>query len=358
MDPIRIGLVGIGRAGWGMHAPEIEKNIDKATFVAACDIIPERAEAMQKRFPGCKAYTDIDALIADPNVELVSIATRSCDHFAHAKRALLAGKDVLIEKPMSICYAQALELKSISDSGKYGRLFVRHNRRFEPNFLYVRDVIESGILGRVYRILLARDNYQRRDDWQTIAQFGGGQLLNWGPHIVDHSLRLLGADVKKFDSHLDQIAAAGDCEDHLVLTFTGENDRVVEMEISGGVALPVPEYRIYGTRGAMTIGEDNVAHLRYIDPEQKLHDIEADPGTPVQSFGATNTFKSPEVLNWIERDEKIEQCALDHIWGYLYDTIRNGAPFPITLEEAVDVIKYIDIAKRNSRFCDKWEAIQ
>ncbi len=118
MDPIRIGLVGIGRAGWGMHAPEIEKNIDKATFVAACDIIPERAEAMQKRFPGCKAYTDIDALIADPNVELVSIATRSCDHFAHAKRALLAGKDVLIEKPMSICYAQALELKSISDSGK------------------------------------------------------------------------------------------------------------------------------------------------------------------------------------------------------------------------------------------------
>ena len=322
MDPIRIGLVGIGRAGWGMHAPEIEKNIDKATFVAACDIIPERAEAMQKRFPGCKAYTDIDALIADPNVELVSIATRSCDHFAHAKRALLAGKDVLIEKPMSICYAQALELKSISDSGKYGRLFVRHNRRFEPNFLYVRDVIESGILGRVYRILLARDNYQRRDDWQTIAQFGGGQLLNWGPHIVDHSLRLLGADVKKFDSHLDQIAAAGDCEDHLVLTFTGENDRVVEMEISGGVALPVPEYRIYGTRGAMTIGEDNVAHLRYIDPEQKLRDIEADPGTPVQSFGATNTFKSPEVLNWIERDEKIEQCTLDHIWGYLYDTIR------------------------------------
>ena len=74
VDPIRIGLVGIVRAVWGMHAPEIEKNIDKATFVAACDIIPERAEAMQKRFPGCKAYTDIDALIADPNVEKRSIA--------------------------------------------------------------------------------------------------------------------------------------------------------------------------------------------------------------------------------------------------------------------------------------------
>ena len=349
VEPLRIGLVGLGRAGWGMHTNELADKGDKFVFAAACDVIPERLAAMTERFPGCRAYADIDALIADPDVELVSIATRSCDHFDHARRALLAGKDVLIEKPMSISYAQALELKRLSDSGKYGRLYVRHNRRFEANFIYVKGIIESGLLGRVYRIQLARDNYQRRNDWQTLSEFGGGQLLNWGPHIVDHSLRLLGAPVKAFDSHLDQIAAAGDCEDHLVLTFTGENDRVVEMEISGGTALPVPEYRVYGTRGALTI-DSKSAHLRYIDPEQTLSPIEADPGTPGQSFGSSNTFRSEEQINWIERDEDIAQSRLDEIWGYLYDSIRNGAPFPITLEEAVDVIKYIDIAKRNSRF--------
>ena len=97
----------------------------------------------------------------------------------------------------------------------------------------------------------------------------------------------------------------------------------------------------------------NISELHVFDmndPEQKLREIEADPGTPGQSFGASNTFKSPEVLNWIERDETIEQDRLDTIWGYLYAAIREGADFPITLEQAVDVIKYIDLAKKSSRF--------
>lgn len=357
MNLIKIGLIGLGRAGWGMHLKELENKSDKFVFAAACDLIPERLEAMKEKFPNCKTYTDFRDLIADPEVELVTVATRSCDHFEHAKLALMAGKNVLVEKPMSISYAQALELKRISDSGRYGRLFVRHNRRFESNFLYVRAIIDSGMLGNVFRIELARDSYGRRNDWQTIARYGGGQLLNWGPHIVDHSLRLLGAAVKEFHSHLEQVTAAGDCEDHLDLTFIGENGRTVAMEISGGVALPVPEYRIYGDRGAMVI-QNNVAHMRYINPAQQLQPIEADASTPVQHFGKSQTFKSAEVIDWIERDEEIKQAPLDQIWPYLYDTIRNGADFPITLAEAVDVIKYIDIAKQNSRFAAKGRNIK
>ena len=178
-NPVRIGLVGLGRAGWGMHLEELKGKEDKCVIVAACDIIPERLEKMKERFPEVHTYDKIEDLIHDPDVELVSIATRSCDHYKHAKMALLAGKDVLGEKPMCMTYEQALELKSLSEGDNgCGRLFIRHNRRFEPNFLFAKNLMDSGKLGDVYEIRLARNGYQRRDDWQTISDFGGGQMLN------------------------------------------------------------------------------------------------------------------------------------------------------------------------------------
>lgn len=348
-NPVRIGLVGLGRAGWGMHLKELADKTDKFVFVAACELIEERREAMQQRIPGCRTYEKIEDMLADPNVELVSIATRSCDHFAHAKLALQAGKDVLIEKPMSMTYEQAAELKRLSEEDNTcGTLYVRHNRRFEPDFLFAKELIASGKLGRVYEIKLARNSYQRRDDWQTLSQFGGGQTLNWGPHIVDHSLRFIGGEPKEIFSYLDHVAAGGDCDDHIKILFKGE-DLIVDMEISGGCALPVPEYMIYGTKGACTITQGK-AHLRYIDPEQQLAPVISDPGTPVQSFGKSNTFKSAEVINWIEEDISIPQTRLDEMWGYLYESIRCGKPFPITLEEAAGVLKVIDDAKKASKF--------
>ncbi len=353
MKQIRVGLIGLGRAGWGGHTVELESKQDRFIYTAACDLIDERLTRMAERYPGCKTYRDYRELIADKDVDLVCIATRSIDHYKHAKEALLAGKDVLVEKPMSVSYEQALDLKCISDSGKYGKLYARHNRRFEDNFLYTKQVIESGILGNVYRIELARDNYQRRNDWQTISEFGGGQLLNWGPHIVDHSLRLLGGDVASFSSELKQIAAAGDCEDHVELRFQGNNGRTVHMVISGGTSIPEPEYRIYGDRGTMII-ENNTAKMKYIDPEQVLPYIEADPGTPgAQTFGTTNTFSSEEPIHWIDREVPIEQHLLNQTWDYLYDAIVNGKEYPITLDEAVEVVKYLDLAKRGTKFDKK-----
>ena len=104
----------------------------------------------------------------------------------------------------------------------------------------MQEIIRSGILGDVYEIRLARHGYQRRDDWQTIKEFGGGQLLNWGPHIVDHALRFLESPVATQFSDLKFIAAVGDAEDHLKIVLKGENGRFVDMEISGGVALGAP----------------------------------------------------------------------------------------------------------------------
>ena len=135
-EPIRLGLVGVGRAGWGMHCPEVANKTDMFKFVAACDIIPERRDKMKESY-GCKTYDDIHKLVLDPDVEIVDIATRSCDHYAHARLALEAGKDVLLEKPFSETYAEACELYELAD--KLGRkIYARHNRRFEEHFKKIR----------------------------------------------------------------------------------------------------------------------------------------------------------------------------------------------------------------------------
>ncbi len=347
MKPIKLGVVGVGRAGYGMHCEEIRNKKDKFQITACCDLIKERNEKMAEEY-GCKTYDEISKLIQDPDVELVDIATRSCDHFEHAKMALLAGKDVLLEKPMCENVEEARILKELGSKPDGPRLYARHNRRFEYNFLKIQEIIKSGILGDTYEIHLTRNSYSRRDDWQTIQKYGGGQLLNWGPHIIDQSLRLLESPVKKLNSTIRQTVAAGDCEDHLTITFVGENNRLVCMQISGGMALPTPEYRVYGTRGALQI-VDNVIELRYIDPAQILSPLTANPDTPGQSFGATNTFASAETLRWIHEkiDERSEDLSI--FWDYLYDSYRNQKPFPITLDEAVEVIDVVTKVKAQAK---------
>lgn len=342
--PIRLGMVGIGRAIWGMHCPELEGRKDKFVVVAACDTIAERRAQMAERY-GCKTYERVEDLVLDPDVEIVDIATRSIDHFAHAKLAFEAGKDVLIEKPMCVSYDEASRLVEIAEKcGK--RLFVRHNRRFEPSFQHIREIIDSGLLGDVREIKLRRVGFQRRDDWQTLKSSGGGQLLNWGPHIIDHGLRLLGAPLASQFSDLKLIAALGDAEDHLKIVLRGENGRIVDIEISGGAAIGGPEYLVWGSRGALSCKGSDI-RMKYLDPNVPLEDRAADPGTPGTTFG------TPEKLQWLDETFPAKpELAVDmnSIWDHIYQSYREGAPFPITTEEALEVMNVVSAAKEGAGF--------
>lgn len=338
--PIRLGLVGLGRAGWGMHCPELKGKEALFTIVAACDTIPARRERMVEQY-GCRVYARIEDLIADPRVELVDITTRSCDHFKHAMLALKAGKMVFLEKPMCHTYAQALQLQKLARSRKE-RLYIRHNRRFEPAFQHIREIMASGLLGQVYEIKLRRLGYQRREDWQTLKRFGGGQLLNWGPHLIDHGLRLLEAPLKRVWSDLKLVAAVGDAEDHIKLILTGANGRIVDIEISGGTAISEPEWLVWGARGALAC-TGNTLTLKYLDPRHPLKPRQAYSGTPGTRFG------EPEPLRWIEKTIPVNpkrNVNMSTIWDELYRTIRQGKRFPISLDEAVEVMKVVSMARK------------
>lgn len=347
-NPIKLALVGIGRAGWGMHTTELENKTDKYQYVAACDLLPERVEKMVEKY-GCKGYSNIDDLLADSDAEIVCIATRSCDHYEHGIKVLKAGKDLLMEKPMGLTLKQAEDLFATAES-EGRKIYMRHNRRFEAVFNEVKNTIESGILGNVYEINISQGSFQHRDDWQTLSEFGGGQLLNWGPHIIDHSLRLLGSPLKKITGELKQVTAGGDCEDHVIAHYESEAGRTVNMCISGGMALNAGrKFSVYGDRGSMLCNDFNIK-LRYIDPEQEIPPVVSNPGTPGASFGASGTYASATEVKWIEKEYKIPGEDLTVIWDYMYESYRNGADYPIKKEEALQVMQAAEAIRKGTKF--------
>jgi len=344
---LNIGIIGIGRAGRGIHLNQFKSLTDKYRVAAVCDVLKERVDEAVAEL-GCKGYNCAEDLVADKELDIVIVATRSCDHYKHAKMALLAGRNVVMEKPFCINLEQAEELFELGNNPAGPRLFIHHNRRFENGFIKANEIIDSGKLGQVYEIRLSRNSYHRRNDWQTISEFGGGQLLNWGPHIVDHSLRFCGGDYVDIYSNLKHVAAAGDCEDHIKIVFTGVNGRIVDMEISGGAALPTPEYLIHGSKGSM-VSNGNNFHLKYLNPDVQLSAIEADPNTP----GSSASFGNPEKLEWIEEDIPMTENTgkgLISYWDHMYETITTGKAFPVKLEEALKVIEVIDLVKAGTVF--------
>ncbi|MBE6644940.1 MAG: Gfo/Idh/MocA family oxidoreductase [Ruminococcaceae bacterium] len=337
---IRLGIVGLGRAGRTMHMSELKGKEDMIKVVAVCDIEEDRRNAFAEEF-GAKTYYKIEDMVGDPDIDVIDIATRSCDHFIHAKTALEAGKIVFLEKPITMTYEQARELMDVSKKleKKYGsrRLYVRHNRRFEAMFMQVNEIIESGILGDVYYVKRATGNYSLRHDWQTLSQYGGGQLLNWGPHLVDQALQFCGGDYTKMFADIRQIAASGDCEDVVNASFVGVNGRLVEILISGATAISPPAYIVYGSRGALIDIDKKKFKIKYVEPGHEIEHPEADIHTP-----AGARFAPDIQLPFIEEEREWETNKLDHTWTYLYESVVLGKEFPISNEEALKVMQTID----------------
>jgi predicted dehydrogenase len=330
------------------HVRELASRPDQFVVSAGFDPIPERRIELQEK-TGARPHDSLERLLEDPDVELVDVANRSVDHYDSARAALEAGKLVLVEKPMCVTYEQASKLAAVDARLGGGRLFVRHNRRFDRDFLHLREIIASGILGEVYEVKLRRHQFSRRNDWQTVKEFGGGQLLNWGAHLVDHGLRLLGSAPDAVWSDLKRVAAAGDAEDHVRIVLRGRPDcdgslggRIVDIEISGGVAVGEHNYAVYGTRGSL-VGSTSEFRVKYLDPAAELAPQEVDLRPPTG-------YGPGESLPWIEETVEVAPSESPTMWDGLYAEIRNGGTYPVRLEEALEVMRVIDLAREGTPF--------
>jgi scyllo-inositol 2-dehydrogenase (NADP+) len=343
-SPIKVGIIGLGRAGWGLHAVTMQQPVvaPKYKVVAATDPITQRMEEAQATF-GCRTYGSVEALLADKEVELVVVASLNDQHAAHSIAALKAGKDVLCEKPMATSLADADAM--LATAKQTGRILTfDHCGRFEPAFQKVREIIASGVLGEVILIHLNSHSFRRRWDWQTLKQFGGGEMNNNASHSVDEALQFMGDIMPKVTCDLRRTPlCAGDAEDHVKIVLTAPGVPTVDIEVSNSVAMREPHFQISGTYGGLSGGHDQL-QWRYFDPT-KVVERTADPKpTPDRSY-------NHEDLPWQEESwtaPKLPMASYVGVYLSLYETMRHSAPLAITPESVHRVIAILEECRRQS----------
>jgi scyllo-inositol 2-dehydrogenase (NADP+) len=320
---IKVGIAGLGRAGWDIHARALADLRDRFTIVAVCDPDPARQAEAQERF-GCRAYAEVADLVADGEIELIVVATPTQLHAGNTIAALRAGKHVLVEKPMGKNLAQVDEMITVAqETGQI--LTVNQNYRYSADLRKIRDIIESGVLGRIIHIRIAVHQFRRRWDWQTLKAYGGGILNNHGAHIVDWAMLFIDEPVQVF-CHMEATPLyAGDADSHVKIILRPQTGPLIDIELTHACAYPQDRWLIMGTQGSL-VSDRRVIRWKYFDPDQA-------PPLVLDTAPPADRSYNTEDLPWHE-----EMCELDDVDGMrqlycdLWATLRQDAPLVITPE--------------------------
>lgn len=336
MQPIRTGLIGYGTAGAVFHAPLIAA----ASGLRLTAIGSRRADDIARDFPEAKAYENPQALIDDPDIELVVVATPNDTHAALARAALAAGKHVVVDKPFTLDAGEAEALIALADAAKR-KLSVFHNRRWDSDFLTVRRLVDDGRLGEVayYEAHFDRFRPEIKQGWRETEVPGAGLLYDLGAHLIDQALVLFGmpravtADVAR-----QRAAARADDYFHVVLDY-GRRRAVLHASVL--VRDPGPRYLVHGDGGSF---------VKYGMDGQEA---------------ALREGRRPGGEGWGEDDPALfgrftdvdgTVATIDSLPGRytaFYEgiaaSIRDGSPLPVEAREARDVIRVIEAAQLSAR---------
>ena len=188
---VRVGLIGFGLAGQAFHAPVIR---GVPGMELAC-ILERHTNNAKARFPEVRIARTLDEMLSDKSIQLIVVATPNDSHFSYTKAALEAGRDVVVDKPITPTLAEAEELVRLAQAR--GRLIsVYQDRRYDGAFLTVKKLVESGALGQVAEYEARFDRFRletKPGAWREAADFpAAGVLWDLGPHLVDGALVLFG----------------------------------------------------------------------------------------------------------------------------------------------------------------------
>ena len=183
---VRIGIIGCGTIG-SVHADAYAK-VAEAEVVALCDILPDRLKEKAARHNVAKTYTDYKKLLADPQIDAVSVCVPNNMHAPIAIDAFKAGKHVMLEKPMTLNAKLAKKILEARDkSGKQLQMGMVWRQKNEAQV--VKEEIEAGRLGEIYQIrvkLIRRRGIPGLGGWFTTkAESGGGGLIDIAVHFLD-----------------------------------------------------------------------------------------------------------------------------------------------------------------------------
>jgi scyllo-inositol 2-dehydrogenase (NADP+) len=249
---IRVGLIGHGLAGAIIHAPLIEA----AGGFRITAVATSRPETLASRRDAPRADSDPLGVAQADDVDLVVVASPNASHFVLARAALDAGKAVVIDKPFVLSVADADALIALAEQ-RGVLLTVFHNRRWDGDFIAVRDALQSGRLGEILLFEARWDRFRPRaaPSWRNSDEVGAGVLWDLGPHLIDQMLQLFGSpDAIMADIASQRPDAVAD--DYFELTFRYGRMRCV-LSASSVVAAARPRFAVHGVEGSfMTYGID------------------------------------------------------------------------------------------------------
>lgn len=179
--PVNIGQIGLG--AWGRNLLRTFYNIPEARLKTGCDINSQQLSSLSGKFPGVTWTKDYSELVSDPELDAIVIATPPADHFQLAKKALDAGKDVFVEKPLVLNVDDGKKLIDLA-AKKDRVLMVGHIMEYHPASLKLKEYISSGKLGRVYYLYSTRINLGKVRDIEN-------SLWSFAPHDISLIMYLL-----------------------------------------------------------------------------------------------------------------------------------------------------------------------
>ena len=337
--PITTLIAGLGRIGWDLHIKEAAKN-PHFKVTAVVDSLPERRKEAVDTY-GCAAFATLEEALEAAPAQLAVVCTRSADHCRHTLMALAAGCNVLVEKPAAM---SVKEMDKMIRAAKKAKkiLTVHQSMRAAKDLRFVRETIDSKILGKVFWIRFSTQVFFRRNDWQQLKKFGGGFLNNNGVHAVDSVLRLVDSAVESVWGDLKHTVTAGDADDWLKIILRGKNGRVVEVEQSYACAFPQPRWLVCGTTGSMQItGEE--AKIKFFDPKNAPK-LVLDPGVPM-----TRKYGNDDRLPWEEKTVPVEPAKpYPDFYEELYKSIRKRGRLLVTPESVRQTISVLDATRKSS----------
>ncbi|HMH23723.1 MAG TPA: Gfo/Idh/MocA family oxidoreductase [Puia sp.] len=339
-NPIKVGVAGYGMAAQVMHLPFLTTS----PFYSVVNILERHHDHSPGKYPGVTVVRSIGELVADPGTDLIVITSPNETHFPYAKKALLAGKHVVVEKPFTVTTEEAAELIVISR--KAGRvLSVYQNRRYVNHFLTIQKILAEELLGKPVGFEAHYDRYRpgpKPNAWREEDRPGAGIFYDLGAHLLDQALCLFGppqtitADLRLQRSH----AKATDYFDCWL------DYGLLKVSLTGGMLVREagPRYIIHGTQGSYIKYDD--------DPQEALLKEGILPTIP--HWGE----EAPDRWGLLHTDiggKTVRELypSLPGNYGLYYqhlaETLLEGAPLRVRPEQSYNTIRLIELATASSR---------
>jgi predicted dehydrogenase len=330
---IRVGLVGYGMASKRFHAPLITAQ-EGFSLVA---VASRDADKVHADWPSVPVESTPQALFARDDIDLVVIPTPNATHYSLVSEALAAGKHVVVDKPFTVTLDEARKL--CDQAAKAKRLLsVFHNRRWDSDFLTVRNLIDSQSLGRIVHFESHFDRFRPdvAQRWREDPAPGAGAWFDLGSHLLDQALVLFGTpEAISLDLACQREGAKVDDYFHAVLRY-----RECRVILHGGtlVSAPGARFTVHGTRASY------VKHG--LDPQEDM--LKRGDRLPSPHWGEDwrhGMMTIGQVREGIQPElHEVPTLPGNYLAYYagVRDAIRSGSPLPVTAEAALEVIRVLE----------------